>query len=96
MGEWPDRTLFKYYALILHQPLYLDMNQLRRRARRRSPHQAAKAAEAVRRKSMFDPLQTGAQIHIDLSRGVVEVVEDKPAVLEWISSGRIRVSFWLV
>ena len=63
----------------------IEMSQVRRRSRR-TLHQAAKPN---RRKSLFDPLQSGAQLHIDLSRGVVEVRDEKPAVLGMIYSGML-------
>ena len=65
--------------------LAIEMSQVRRRCRR-TLHQAAKPD---RRKSLFDPLQSGAQLHIDLSRGVVEVRDKKPAVLGMIYSGML-------
>jgi hypothetical protein len=65
--------------------LCIEMSQVHRRCRR-TPHQAAKHD---RRKSLFDPLQSGAALHIDLSRGVVEVREEIPAVLGMIYSGML-------
>ena len=74
-----------YPFLFLHTFLHIEMSQVRRRCRR-TVHQAAKPD---RRKSLFDPLQSGAQLHIDLSRGVVEVREEKPVVLGMIYSGML-------
>ena len=69
--------------ICMYTLLAIEMSQVHRRCRR-TLHQAVKPN---RRKSLFDPLQSGAQLHIDLSRGVVEVRDEKPAVLGMIYSG---------
>ena len=54
------------------------------------PHRRRRRSQPERRKSLFENLQSGGQLHLDLARGVLQIREERPGVAGWINSGMPR------